>query len=190
MVGENHSGWNIIINLASQPRRNLRAFRFLAIISGSLTILLLILLVVFNIRSFSLYRGIAAANRNLVEEKAALSSQNDQLSRQAANLKQQLKAGVDEVNTLLARKNFSWTIFFNQLEESLPAGAYIMDLDPGQREGRFEFRTKIGLTSRADLSQLVKNLDSQGFKRIKILSESLHTGQFQVEMDFQHAETK
>ncbi len=190
LARENHSGWKVIINLASQPRRNLRAFRFLSGTVACLTVILLILLILLNIKNFSLYRAGATGYRHLADEKAAISSEYNELNRQTENFKRTLKTAVDEVNSLLARKSFSWTIFFDELEEALPAGAYLTNLNPSRNEAGLAFRIKAGLPSRSDLGQLIKNLDSHGFSKIRVLSESLQDGQFQVEMDFQHAQTE
>ena len=190
LARENHSGWKVIINLASQPRRNLRAFRFLSGTVACLTVILLILLILLNIKNFSLYRAGATGYRHLADEKAAISSEYNELNRQTENFKRTLKTAVDEVNSLLARKSFSWTIFFDELEEALPAGAYLTNLNPSRNEAGLAFRIKAGLPSRSDLGQLIKNLDSNGFSKIRVLSESLKDGQFQVEMDFQHAQTE
>jgi len=190
LARENQNGWDIIINLASQPRRNLRAFRFLSVGTGVLTGILLILLILLNIKNVSLYQAVKISYQRLADEKAVISSQNNQLTRETNNLKKQLKTAVDEVNTLLARKSFSWTIFFDNLEQALPAGAYLINLNPSRNEAGFEFRIKAGLANRADLSQLIKNLSSRGFSQIRVLSENFAAGQLQVEMDFQYAETK
>ncbi len=190
LARENHSGWKVIINIASQPRRNLRAFRFLSGTVACLTVILLILLILLNIKNFSLYRAGATGYRHLADEKAAISSEYNELNRQTENFKRTLKTAVDEVNSLLARKSFSWTIFFDELEEALPAGAYLTNLNPSRNEAGLAFRIKAGLPSRSDLGQLIKNLDSHGFSKIRVLSESLKDGQFQVEMDFQHAQTE
>lgn len=190
LARENHSGWKVIINLASQPRRNLRAFRFLSGTVACLTVILLILLILLNIKNFSLYRAGATGYRHLADEKAAISSEYNELNRQTENFKRTLKTAVDEVNSLLIRKSFSWTIFFDELEEALPAGAYLTNLNPSRNEAGLAFRIKAGLPSRSDLGQLIKNLDSHGFSKIRVLSESLKDGQFQVEMDFQHAQTE
>jgi len=61
--------------------------------------------------------------QRLADEKAVISSQHNQLTRETDNLKKQLKTAVDEVNTLLARKSFSWTIFlitWNKLCQPVP----------------------------------------------------------------------
>jgi len=187
---ENHSGWKVIINLASKPRRNVRFFRFLSGAGACLVGILLILLIVLNVKNFSLYRAGAGSYHHLADEKAAISSEYNELNRQTENFKRTLKTAVDEVNSLLARKSFSWTIFFDELEEALPAGAYLTNLNPSRNEAGLAFRIKAGLPSRSDLGQLIKNLDSHGFSKIRVLSESLQDGQFQVEMDFQHAQTE
>ncbi|HPC88215.1 MAG TPA: hypothetical protein P5517_04065 [Candidatus Saccharicenans sp.] len=187
---ENHNGWKVIINLASQPRRNVRFFRFLSGAGACLVGILLILLIVLNVKNFSLYRAGAGSYHHLADEKAAISSEYNELNRQTENFKRTLKTAVDEVNSLLARKSFSWTIFFDELEEALPAGAYLTNLNPSRNEAGLAFRIKAGLPSRSDLGQLIRNLDSHGFSKIRVLSESLQDGQFQVEMDFQHAPTE
>jgi len=187
---ENHNGWKVIINLASQPRPNVRFFRFLSGAIACLAGLFLILLIVLNVKNFSLYRAAASGYRHLADEKAAISSEYNELNRQTENFKRTLKTAVDEVNSLLIRKSFSWTIFFDELEEVLPAGAYLTNLNPSRNEAGLAFRIKAGLSSRTDLGQLIKNLDSHGFSKIRVLSESIQDGQFQVEMDFQHGQTE
>jgi len=79
--------------------------------------LFLILLIVLNVKNFSLYRAAASGYRHLADEKATISSEYNELNRQTENFKRTLKTAVDEVNSLLIRKSFCWTIFFDELEE-------------------------------------------------------------------------
>jgi Tfp pilus assembly protein PilN len=185
-----HNGWNIIINLASHPRRNLRFFRLL--ISGLTVLLVAILsyLVIFNLRSFSEYRKASVSNQELASKIAALTSENRNLARELQNLSHQLKPAVDEINGLLEQRAFSWVMFFSRLEEALPSGSYLVSLNPSRSSSAMEFRFKVGLSNGDDLSPLLKNLQQQGFGEIKVLNESFQDGKFQVEMSFKDVEVK
>lgn len=184
------NGWNIIINLASHPRRNLRLYRML--ISGLMVLLAVVFLylVIFNLRSFSEYRKVSLSNQELAIKIAELSSENRKLSREIQNLSQQFKPTVDEINSLLEQKAFSWVKFFSFLEEALPSGCYLVSLNPTRSSLSMEFRLKLGLSNRDDLSLLLRNLQQQGFREIKILSEAFQDNKFQVEMSFKDVEVK
>ncbi|PMP96434.1 MAG: hypothetical protein C0168_02505 [Candidatus Aminicenantes bacterium] len=185
-----NNGWNIIINLASQPRRNLKLYRLMIFGLLGIFAVLVFYLVIFNLQSFSEFKKAARSNHQLVHKVAELGSENKKFSREVQNLSQKFKPAVDELNNLIAQKAFSWVKFFSCLEEALPSGSYLVSLNPSRSSSSMEFRIKIGLNNRDDLDLLLKNLQQQGFKEIRVLSETLLDNKFQVEMGFKDAEAK
>jgi Tfp pilus assembly protein PilN len=184
MMAEDHykNGWNLIINLASQPRRNRRLYSLMIF---GLTILLVAVmagLVLFNLSSISGFKKLNQSNQVLKDKKESLTLESRQLSREVDSLRQQYQEPVDEINSILERKAFSWVIFFNRLEEALPARSYIMALTPPASSSSREFRMKVALASRGELGGLVKNMQTQGFEEIRVLNESSQGSEFQVEM--------
>jgi Tfp pilus assembly protein PilN len=184
------NGWNLTVNLATSPRRNVRFYRLLAIILTIILLGVLCLLVFFNLKGFSEHKKATVINHELTSRRTALSSESRKESREVENLSRELKPQVDEINSLLERKAFSWVKFFSRLEEALPSGSYLASLSPFFSSRALEFRAKINLTGLDDLSQLVKNLNQQGFGELRVLSESFQDGKLQVEMNFKDVEVK
>lgn len=184
------TGRTMTVNLATAPRRNVRLYRLMAV---TLTILLIgvtALLVFFSLKGFSEHKEAVIKNHELASMRTALTSESRKQSREVENLSSQLKPQVDEINSLLERKAFSWVKFLSRLEEALPSGSYISSLSPFFSSRALEFRTKINLLTRDELNQVIKNLNQQGFRELRILSESFQDGRFQVEMNFKDVEVK
>lgn len=182
--------WQIMINLATHPRRNLRLFRLLMAGLVVLVVGLFLFLVIFNLKSFSEYQKISRSNQELVARIDELNAESRKLNREVQNFAQQFKPVVDEINDLLHQKAFSWVKFFSALEEILPPGSYLISLNPARSSSALEFRLKIGLNQRDDLNLLLKNLQKQNFKEIKVLSETFVNNQIQVEISFKNAENQ
>lgn len=184
------NGWNLIINLAREPRRNRRPYRFMV---AGLTLLILaaaVALVLFNLKSLAQFRELKQANLSLEEKKAGLSTENRQLTRELENLRRRYREPVDEINSLLERKSFSWVLFFNRIEEALPPGSFLQGLNPPSSLASREFRARVALSSREELAQLIKNLQLQKFEEVRVLNENYQNNKFQVEMTFRDAWTE
>jgi Tfp pilus assembly protein PilN len=182
---QNKNGWNLKINLASQPRRNRRLYRLLFF---GLTILLIVImagLVIFNLERVFEFRELNQSNKVLKDKKENLTLENRQLSQEVDNLRRRYQLPVDEINSILERKAFSWVLFFSCLEEALPARGYLTTLTPSSSTSSREFRMKLILASREELGKLITNLKTQGFKEIRVLTESFQENSFQVEMVLQ-----
>jgi Tfp pilus assembly protein PilN len=182
--------WSIIINLASHPRRNRRFYRLM--IFGLVAVLAAIIvnLVIFNLKNVSEFSRASLSNKQIWQKITELNSENRRISREVQNLNQQYKSIVDELNGLIEQKAFSWVKFFSCLEEALPSGCYLVSFNPSRSSSSLEFRIKLGLSNRDDLSSLLRNFQQQGFREIKILSEAFQDNKFQVEMSFKDVEIK
>ncbi|MCX8159923.1 MAG: hypothetical protein N3G18_03200 [Candidatus Saccharicenans sp.] len=181
------NGWNLMINLASQPRRNRRPYRFMTVGLVLVILAAAVVLVLFNLESLTRFRQLRQSNLILVEKKDSLSSENQQLFRELENLRRRYREPVDEINGLLERKSFSWVVFFSRLEEALPPGSFLLTLNPPSSLTSREFRARVALGHRDELAQLTKNLQLQRFEDIKVLNENYQDNRFQVEMTFRDA---
>lgn len=181
------NGWNLMINLAREPRRNRRPYRFMMVGLALLILVAAVVLVLFNLKSLAQFRELKQANLNLEEKKASLNAENRQLGRELENLRRRYREPVDEINSLLERKSFSWVLFFNRIEEALPPGSFLQALSPPSSQASREFRARVALGSREELAQLIKNLQLQKFEEVRVLNENYQNNKFQVEMTFRDA---
>ncbi len=181
------NGWNLMINLAREPRRNRRPYRFIAVGLALLILAAAVILVLFNLKSLAQFRELKRANQNLEEKKDSLAAENRQLARELENLRRRYRQPVEEINNLLQRKSFSWVLFFNRIEEALPPGSFLMALNPPSSLASREFRARVALSSREELARLIKNLQLQKFEEVRVLNENYQNNRFQVEMTFRDA---
>ncbi|MGB9894219.1 MAG: hypothetical protein ACPLRA_07360, partial [Candidatus Saccharicenans sp.] len=144
----------------------------------------------FNLGSFSEFRELRQSNQTLEAKKVSLTAESRQLNRDLENWKKLYQESVDEVNSILERKAFSWVNFFSRMEEVLPARSYLAALAPSGSAPNQEFRVKVALSSREELGELIKNLLLKDFSEIKVLNESVQDNRYQVEMIFKDAKTK
>ncbi|MDH7574675.1 MAG: hypothetical protein QHH43_02810 [Candidatus Saccharicenans sp.] len=188
MANRHHrNGWTLVINLAREPRRNRRPYRFMVIGLSLLILAATVVLVLFNLKSLAQFRELRQANQGLEEKKTALTDENRQLGRELDNLRRRYREPVDEINSLLERKSFSWVLFFNRIEEALPPGSFLQTLNPPTSLASREFRARVALSSREELAQLIKNLQLQKFEEVRVLNENYQNNKFQVEMTFRDA---
>jgi len=176
------NGWILKVNLASQPRRNRRLYRLLVFGLTILMVAIMTGLVIINLESIFEFQKLNQSNKVLKEKKENLTLENRQLSQEVSNLRRRYQLPVDEINSILERKSFSWVLFFSRLEEALPARSYLTTLTPSSSSSGREFRMKLTLSSRGELGKLLENLKSQGFEGIRVLTESFQENNFQVEM--------
>ncbi|MCR4395658.1 MAG: hypothetical protein NUW07_02875 [Candidatus Saccharicenans sp.] len=178
----NRNGWSLILNLARAPRRNRRLYRWL-LVGLSLGLLAAVAgLVLLNLNGLTRFHGLRQSNQVLKEKKASLASETRQLSREVENLRRLYREPVDEINSLLDRRAFSWVIFFNRMEAGLPPGSYLLALNPPTSVASREFKLRVALGSREELGLLIKNLQLQNFSEIRVLNENYQNNKFQVEM--------
>ena len=184
--------FNIFLNLATEPRRNRRLFWLQFILMVIILVAGLIGLVLVNWSSLSELKKLKSSNQVMSEKKIALSAENRELNQKVETLRKKHQPLVEEINGLLEKKAFSWVRFFSRLEEALLPQSFLISLSPAGAVSvsGAEFRVRIGLTGRDDLTNLVKNFQLQGFSEIKILNEAFQDSKFQVEMSFRYAETK
>jgi len=181
------NNWIILLNLSSQPRRNRRLYFLLFYFLLLLVVLAGYLLVYLNLKSLADYRDLKKNSQLLLEKKASLMEENRQLSRQLENYRP-LNNLVQEVNSIIEKKTFSWVMFFDRLEKALPEQSYLVSISPSTTEAGREFRVQVALSRREDLKELLNNLQSAGFSNLKLLNEVFQDGYFNMEMIFTHGQ--
>ncbi len=175
--------WNILLNLASQPRRNRRLYFFLLYFLLGLVFVAGCLLVYLNTNSLKAYRDLKQSQQHLMEKKAGLVAESKQINKQLEGYRP-LTGLVEEINSVIEKKSFSWAMFFDRMERSLTPQSFVVYINPSSTEAGREFRVRIALGRREDLKELLRNFEAEGFSNIRILNEIIQDGYFQAEMIF------
>ncbi len=183
----NRNGWNLVINLASQPRRNRRPYRFLRAGLSLLIAAGLVVLALLNLNSWRQFRDLRDSNRNLEEKKTGLGVENSRLNREVESWRRLYGDRVEEINSLLEKKSGSWVAFFSRMEEALPPGCYLLALNPPASAAGREYRIRVAMNNREELGRLIQNLQLQNFEEVRVLNENYQDNRFQVEMIFRDA---
>jgi type IV pilus assembly protein PilN len=162
------------LNLASQPYAEVR--RFMARWTALLAIVVVIsgVLVYFAASALRNWQT-ARQQRAEVEAKVA---ERDQLRAQAqAYLNQPQNRDTRDksrfLNELIARKAFSWTQVFSDLEKLMPVGLHVVSVTPAVNEdSQLELKMTVNGRSRDRAIELVKRLeDSKHFTSAQITDE-------------------
>jgi len=167
----------ITLNLASKPFIELRPlYARLRLLMGLL--LLVAIPLWFLLKSET--RQAALANAKLQSVESAIERlQNQQQSYKAMMLQPQNAAVLTQavfLNQLFARKAFSWTAIMMDLENVLPAGVQVMNIDPTtDKSGNVTIRLRVS-GQREHAVELVRNLEhSHRFLQPRLASESADT---------------
>ena len=164
----------IQINLASKPFIELRPlFAQLRLAMGALALLAVALLVGSHLLSAKAEQATARMNLLVAQTNrvATATAANEARMRRPEN--QAVLARVQFLNTLFARKAFSWTAVMMDLEHVLPSGVQVTSIDPViSKEGDVTIRLRVtGPRDRA--IQLVRNLEvSQRFVAPRLSGEA------------------
>lgn len=150
-------------NLSTRPFYNERAVH-LAIAAGAV---LVAALTVWNVLS------VISLSRQQTELSTRINSdhaQAEQLNRMAAEIRgrvneaelQHVAAAAREANTLIDQRTFSWTMFFNHLETTLPPDVMLNSVRPIFKDGLTRV-TMIVLGRRAeDIDEFLEKLEATG----------------------------
>src|SRR5258708_25380185 len=164
------------LNLATHPYQDVRSFymKWAAIlgVTGLLTVVLVWATVAGWLRTRDMNRQISQKGDEIVrlqaEEKAA-----------QAILDQEKNRGVREdsafLNDLMARKSFSWTLAFTELERLMPTRVHVTSIHPAiDAEKQLEIRMTVTGDSRDKVLELLRRLeDSPHFRDPQLRSEIL-----------------
>ncbi len=166
--------WNI--NLASQPYEDARRF---ALVWGSGLVLFALVtagLLFIAVRSFS---NAQAIRGHIASERAKLAQLEQQQDRDLAILNQPANRDVREksqfLNTLIRRKQFSWTQVFTSLERLMPGRLQVLSITPElTKDDQLLVHLLVAGDGRDQSIQLVRNLEkSNEFRFAQVHSESV-----------------
>ncbi len=167
------------INLATRPYVELdRLLRQLRIALGVLAVVALALGIWLH--------SVTARAREQQRQLARLNAQADALQRERAANEARLRQPVNAatlsrnafLNTLFARKSFSWTAVLMDLEDVLPAGVQVSSIEPLiSSTGEVTIRLRV-LGDRERTVQLVRNLEgSKRFLSPRLQGEAQQTAE-------------
>jgi type IV pilus assembly protein PilN len=164
------------INLASQPFQDVQRF----MLRWGLALLVAMAmtggLVYSSIMAFRSWRVVDRQERELRLKIAAKANERAQVQA-FLNRPQNKDTTVRSsfVNQLIARKAFSWTEIFTDLEQIVPGRLHVTNIEPDINEDdQLELHLQVAGTSHDAAVELVKRLeDSPHFREARILAEGL-----------------
>jgi hypothetical protein len=150
-------------NLSTRPFYNERAVH---------AVLALLAILVLALTTFNVYRIVTLSRRN-----TELSSTITQDEREAEALRaeaRKIRAGINqaelktvvaaaqEANTLIDQRTFSWTAFFNRIEDTLPPDVMLVAVRPGIDEGVTTIVMTVLGRRAEDIDEFMEKLEATG----------------------------
>jgi len=166
------------INLASQPYEDSRQFWTYWGTGIGLLSLVTILLVFLAVNGF--IEG-GRDRQQMSKLKTQLAEFDHERSQAEAMLNQPQNRTVRDqshfLNELFARKAFSWTLAFEQLEQVMPAHLHVISIHPGiSADNNLELKLVVGGETREQALDLVRKMESsKHFRQTRIDTEKFET---------------
>ena len=151
------------MNLATRPFYNERAVHLVLGALG-LAIVAVLALEVARIVTLSRVHGeLTLAAETAEAEAAAVSTRTARIERETPrDATAALVVAAEEVDRLIEQRLFSWTAFFNVIEQTLPAGVMLTAVRPdADEEGTSVDLAVIGRTV-ADIEEFIRRLEETG----------------------------
>lgn len=164
------------INLASHPYQDVRR---ILMRWGTLTLILMLCsigLIWYTVQSWRQARDV---NQQIARVRQQIRTLDADRQRALDILERPENKTVAEqskfLNGLIARKSFSWTRAFMELEKVLPTGLHVLSMNPDLRpDNQLELKLKVGGESREKAIELVRRLEqSQTFKDARLEAERM-----------------
>jgi type IV pilus assembly protein PilN len=166
------------INLASQPYEDSRQFWTYWGTGLGLLALVTALLVFMAVNGF--VEG-SRDRQQMAKLKTQLAEFDHERSQAEAMLNQPQNRTVRDqshfLNELFARKAFSWTLAFEQLEQVMPAHLHVISIHPGiSADNNLELKLVVGGETREQALDLVRKMEgSKHFRQTRIETENFET---------------
>jgi hypothetical protein len=150
-------------NLSTRPFYNERAVQLLLVLAG----VLVIALTAYNVtRIVSLSRQ----NTELSSRTASERDEAARLRREAQTIRaginqaelKTIVAAAQEANILIDQRTFSWTEFFNRIEETLPPDVMLTEVHPSFQDDQTLISMIILGRRTEDVDQFVEKLEATG----------------------------
>jgi hypothetical protein len=164
----------ITINFATQPYQETQRFmlRWRLILSGAALLAIVLLSAsVASILDWRTTRMQAAELRRQIDEQDRMRSQVETLLSRPDN--QQIRMRAELLNSAIARKAFSWTEVFTDLERVMPPRLHVTSIHPEvNSDDQLELHLSVSGSSREDGIKLVRRLEqSSHFALARINNE-------------------
>lgn len=164
------------INLATKPYQDVRR---VLLQWGGLVLLLAVCTVALAGTALSVWRESRNVNAKIAGVQADIAALDKQRSEAVAVLQLPQNSSVVDnskfLNGLIARKSFSWTRVFMQLEEIMPPRLHVVSIAPElqPKTNTVEVHLTVAGTSREAAVELVKRLEqSPSFRNARIADEA------------------
>lgn len=163
------------INLASQPYENVKRF-FLR--WGAVLLAAVVFTGALVYGAVLGWRHTHAVNQKIAAEKANLGKLDRQEQQDLAILNKPDNRDVRDkslvLNSLIRRKEFSWTLIFADLEHLMPARLHVVSITPQlDLNNDIEVHMVVAGDSREKAIELVQNMEkSSEFRRAQVLNET------------------
>lgn len=151
------------MNLATRPFYNERAVHLVLAALGLAIVAILALEVVRFAALSRAFGELTLAAETAESEAAAVSTRTSRLEREVpGDVTAALVVAAEEVDRLIEQRLFSWTAFFNVIEQTLPAGVMLTAVRPdADEEGTSVDLAVIGRTV-ADIEEFIRRLEETG----------------------------
>src|SRR5947207_3170151 len=165
----------IDINLATQPYEDAR--RFWTYWGTGLALLGLIT-IFLGFMAITRFIDANRERKEIAQMQAVIARFDDEKARAEATLNQpQNRLTRDRsrfLNDLFARKAFSWTRLFEDLEGVMPAHLHVVSIHPDMKDGNLEIKLMVGGETREQALDLVRKMEgSHRFKQTEIEAEQI-----------------
>jgi Tfp pilus assembly protein PilN len=150
-------------NLSTRPFYNERAVQLLLLLAGVL---------VFALTLFNVTRIVSLSQQNTQLSSSTASERDEsvRLRREAATIRSginqaELKTIVtaaQEANVLIDQRTFSWTEFFNRIEETLPPDVMLTEVQPSFHENQTVISMMVLGRRTEDVDEFVEKLEATG----------------------------
>jgi Tfp pilus assembly protein PilN len=163
------------LNLATQPYENARAF-FLKWTTLLGAVALLTAALVWA--AFSGWMHTRDLNRQIAEKRSDIAKLQQEEKAAEAILNQPQNLGVREkstfLNEVIARKAFSWTQVFSEMETMMPPRVHVTSIRPElNADNQLEIRMTVAGDSRDKALELLRRMeDSKHFREARLSAET------------------
>ena len=154
------------MNLATRPFYNDRAVH-LALATAGLVVVAVLLLGGMRLADLSrTHRALTLRAEAAEREAATVAAEAGRHERAVpADALEALRLSAEEVNLLIERRLFSWTLFFNVIERTLPSEVMLTAVRPdADEQGTSIDLAVIGRTV-ADIEEFIRRLEESGLFR-------------------------
>ena len=164
---------NIRLNLATQPLEGNRRFIVGATTIGTAALVAMLILSWHAYAAWRADKAYRAEETRLEGQMNALNADRgalEQFFNQPENVQRRERAAF--LNSLIAQRAFPWTRIFMDLEQSLPEGVHVVNIEPRLVGDHLELRLLIGSANDEVKLKFLRALEgSSDFSAIEVLNE-------------------